>query len=206
MLRQVFTSLDRAARETGFVHCDLGQRNVMEHYGEMYSELEEEDQRLNAESVHGGCVQQQQQQLEISTSGAEPRTNPVVGVFESTSGGSGAGGRVRPRPGFTCNSDGARMPLGPRVEFKIIDYGSSFFSDTLAQATGGFRARHNYDRLVKLFETKQALYKSPSGHAQIELKTAGKAEKVHILPTALRNRVSNSFQRKEVCVFNAVSL
>jgi len=34
MLRQVLTSLDRAERETGFFHADLGQRNVMEHYPE----------------------------------------------------------------------------------------------------------------------------------------------------------------------------
>jgi hypothetical protein len=34
MLRQVFTSLDRAERETGFFHADMGMRNVMEHYPE----------------------------------------------------------------------------------------------------------------------------------------------------------------------------
>ena len=34
MLRQVFTALDRAQRETGFFHADMGMRNVMEHYPE----------------------------------------------------------------------------------------------------------------------------------------------------------------------------
>lgn len=31
--------------------------------------------------------------------------------------------RVRPKPGFSCNADGSRLPLGPNVEFKVIDYG-----------------------------------------------------------------------------------
>lgn len=35
----------------------------------------------------------------------------------------GACGKVRPKPGFTCNADGSRLPLGPNVEFKVIDYG-----------------------------------------------------------------------------------
>lgn len=37
------------------------------------------------------------------------------------SGGSCS--RVRPKPGFSCNADGSRLPLGPNVEFKVIDYG-----------------------------------------------------------------------------------
>lgn len=34
-------------------------------------------------------------------------------------GGKGAGGKcgmVRPKPGFSCNADGSRLPLGPNVE------------------------------------------------------------------------------------------
>ena len=28
-----------------------------------------------------------------------------------------------PRPGFNLNADGSRVPLGPEIEFKIIDFG-----------------------------------------------------------------------------------
>lgn len=108
--------------------------------------------------------------------------------------------RVRPRPGFTCNADGSRMPLGPQCEFKIIDYGSSFFSETLAQATGGFRARDNYDRLRRLFESKQVAFRSPTRQTLIEVNTTvgqpvetsarGDDYRWHLIPTGIKHRVS----------------
>jgi hypothetical protein len=67
---------------------------------------------------------------------------------------------VRPRPGWCCNSDGSRMPLGPRVEFRVIDYGSSCFSSTLAEATGGFRSRENYERLSEMFQGRHVMLRS----------------------------------------------
>lgn len=108
--------------------------------------------------------------------------------------------RVRPRPGYTCNADGSRMPLGPHVEFKIIDFGSSFFSPDLARATGGFRARRNYERLRRLFEAKKVAFKSDTRDATIEVDTAvgkpageghadGRRRRWHLLPTHLRERV-----------------
>ena len=90
------------------------------------------------------------------------------------------------------------MPLGPRVEFKIIDYGSSYFSETLAQATGGFRARHNYQRLTRLFESKKVAFRSPTRQTLVEVETSagkvgtapGKPEKRwHLMPTGVRQRV-----------------
>lgn len=39
--------------------------------------------------------------------------------------------------GYTSTSDGGLHPLGPQVEFKIIDYGIGEFNDVLAQAAGG---------------------------------------------------------------------
>jgi len=87
---------------------------------------------------------------------------PFVKPAAEGGGGRGAGARVRARPGWTCNADGSRMPLGPRVEFRIIDYGSSYFSQTLAQATGGFRARENYERLASVFESEHVTFKSPA--------------------------------------------
>ncbi|KDD73951.1 hypothetical protein H632_c1704p1, partial [Helicosporidium sp. ATCC 50920] len=40
MLFQSFTSLDRAQRALGFHHADLGMRNIMEHYPQLYAEEE----------------------------------------------------------------------------------------------------------------------------------------------------------------------
>lgn len=106
--------------------------------------------------------------------------------------GGDIGGRVRPRPGYTCNADGSRMPLGPRVEFKIIDYGSSIFSETLAQATGGFRSRHNYDRLRRLFEAPEVSFASPTRKTLIEVETSAAPSSSdqtwHLLPTRVRQR------------------
>jgi hypothetical protein len=276
MLRQVFNALDRAERECGLFHADLGMRNVMETYPELYPEPQAEQTRKNVAAEHGGPSEQQPlgddagPRYEITT-GALPtqpdtpasvaqtvptNTNSIAksasgnnisrnrtrasggnvvvsgdrvdaeriptavadlnlsvhasvpALNEMPGGGDGSGAaaptsaafRVRPRPGYTCNGDGSRMPLGPRVEFKIIDYGSSFFSETLAQTTGGFRARHNYYRLTRLFETGKVAFRSPTRKTLVELDTSagkvnvmpGKPEKRrHILPTTrIKNRVS----------------
>ncbi|KAL4526906.1 hypothetical protein Ndes2526A_g01330 [Nannochloris sp. 'desiccata'] len=263
MLRQVFNALDRAERECGLFHADLGMRNVMEHYPQLYREPQAEQRRKNLVAEQGGPSKQGPAGddigpgYEIMTGSLPTRPDTAPSVAETTSstfdnvdtdnsdlntyistprtratGGNvvlsgervdaaripteiadlnvsanasvpaltelpdGGGSppppppagtpataaptssafRVRPRPGYTCNGDGSRMPLGPQVEFKIIDYGSSYFSETLAQATGGFRARHNYQRLTRLFESKQVAFRSPTRQTLLEVETSnGKA-------------------------------
>ena len=163
--------------------------------------------------------------LNISQEGANPSQTSSTWSDHSTHGQSAAGtagaapdgpltadhgltttppdgSRVRPRPGFTCNADGSRMPLGPRCEFKIIDYGSSFFSETLAQATGGFRARDNYEGLRRLFESKKVAFRSPTRQTLIEVDTTagqpvegnhgGEDYRWHLIPTHFKQRVRNN--------------
>ena len=48
--------------------------------------------------------------------------------------------RVGVHPGFSCNADGSRMPLGPHIEFKVIDFGVATFDELLAQAAGGYES------------------------------------------------------------------
>jgi len=293
MLRQVFNALDRAEQECGLFHADLGMRNVMEHYPQLYPEPRAEQIRENLAAEQGGHSIQPQQgddvgpSYEIMTGSlpTRPDTAPSVAKsaaisandlnsdssgfnnYNSTSrkratggnvvlsgervdaeriptetadlnvsahslvpnpnelpdgdGGSRDSGppftsagtaaaaptsaafRVRPRPGYTCSGDGSRMPLGPKVEFKIIDYGSSYFSDSLAQATGGFRARHNYQRLTRLFESEQVAFRSPTRKTLVEVETSagkvgtapGKPEKKwRLLPTGkIKQRVGFYF-------------
>jgi len=44
-------------------------------------------------------------------------------------------------PGFLINSDGSRLPLGPEVEFKVIDFGISKLSAKIAMAAAGMEAQ-----------------------------------------------------------------
>jgi len=109
----------------------------------------------------------------------------------------GKPGHVTARPGFTCTSNGERLPLGPRVEFKIIDYGSSLFSPTLAQATGGFCAREAYRQMSALFEGQQVAFHSDSNKKLFNVSTAagntttgGTSMPWMRMPARLRQRVS----------------
>ncbi len=45
------------------------------------------------------------------------------------------------RPGFNVNADGSRAPLGPQIEFKIIDFGLAKFSAKTAAAAAGREAQ-----------------------------------------------------------------
>lgn len=198
MLKQVFTSLDRAERETGFFHADMGMRNIMEHYPEVYDDVEEQERRRNLEAEMYGVTP--------AESVGEPKSlvNQVNAVNhppqqqeqppQQYPDGAACHRRVRARAGYTCNADGARMPLGPNIEFKIIDYGSSCFSETLAQATGGFRSRKNYERLRRLFESREVAFASATQKTFIEVETAAgnpetqPGKKWKLLPTGLRQR------------------
>lgn len=68
---------------------------------------------------------------------------------------------VVPRVGFSCNADGTRAPLGPRLQFKIIDYGIAAFNETLAQAAGGSEYKQVMARVNEVFSARCITYQQP---------------------------------------------
>lgn len=118
----------------------------------------------------------------------------------NTSGQGGVCGRVRPRPGFSCNADGSRLPMGPNVEFKIIDYGLAIFDERLAQAAGGYESEGVMSRLNHVFAARQITFSNQGSQSQkrgggtIEMQTSeavlpGRKQKTwHLVPTGIKNR------------------
>ncbi|PRW44896.1 kinase-like superfamily [Chlorella sorokiniana] len=108
------------------------------------------------------------------------------------SGGSCS--RVRPKPGFSCNADGSRLPLGPNVEFKVIDYGVAVFDKQLAQAAGGYESEEVMARLNEIFAARKITFGSKSKKMSLEMETSegvvpgGPRRTWHLLPTGIRNR------------------
>lgn len=194
MLFQVLSALDKAQREVGFFHADMGMRNIMETYPRLYEHSEDDPGATEADEVEPPKPE------ECKTCGARGVT------VDRVSGTPGTVKWPRPtgncnvvieRPGFTCNADGSKMPLGPYIEFKIIDYGVSAFDDLLAQTTGGFKGRENYRRMRSLFDADHITLGSTSKSSMVELETGtgaipenGVKKRVHLMPTRLRNRVS----------------
>jgi hypothetical protein len=72
-------------------------------------------------------------------------------TWEEIPGGAAAAGHVPHIPGYTCNTNGSRLPLGPKVEFKIIDFGISKMSAKLAEAAGGREAQEHVARMQTMF-------------------------------------------------------
>ncbi|KAL4458764.1 hypothetical protein ABPG75_013629 [Micractinium tetrahymenae] len=105
MLFQVFSALDRAQRKLGFVHADLGMRNVMEHYPRLWEDMPQEEAEKMKEYLKSWG------------------------------------------PGWASNLDGSRFPLGPEIEFKIIDFGISKFSPKVAAAAAGREAQEVVEEL-----------------------------------------------------------
>ena len=70
--------------------------------------------------------------------------------------GTGATGcQIPPAvPGWSCNVDGSHLPLGPHVEFKLIDYGVAEFNETLAHAAGGYEADETLAAIHSEFEQR----------------------------------------------------
>lgn len=135
MLFQVFSALDTAQRRTGFCHADLGLNNVMEHYPVITETLMEKErsQNLHAMQEEGG---------EEFDHASKAKRTCTPGKDETTWSRTGSDGCKIPPPvcGWSCNVDGSKMPLGPQVEFKLIDYGVAEFNETLAHAAGGYEA------------------------------------------------------------------
>ena len=134
MLYQVFSALDTAQRLTGFCHADLGLNNVMEHYPVINPMLEEEQRSQNVDAMRKG-----EDQAPNSCIECEKSCTPGKDDTWSRMGNEGC--KIPPPVcGWSCNVDGSKMPLGPNVEFKLIDYGVAEFNETLAHAAGGYEA------------------------------------------------------------------
>jgi hypothetical protein len=81
------------------------------------------------------------------------------------------------------------------LRMQIIDYGSSYFSNTLAETTGGYRSREHYNNLRHLFEAKQVAFKSAARKKLIEIDTSaahdfgpGEERRWLMVPTRMRRR------------------
>jgi len=57
--------------------------------------------------------------------------------------------------GWSCNVDGSKLPLGPNVEFKLIEYGVAEFDETLARAAGGYEADETLAAIHSEFEQRK---------------------------------------------------
>ena len=65
------------------------------------------------------CEQRQgagEQQVEEGAAGGEEEDQRQPWWRQRTQGSCGM---VRPKPGFSCNADGSRLPLGPNVEVSV---------------------------------------------------------------------------------------
>lgn len=143
MLYQVFSALDRAQRLLGFNHADLGLNNVMEHYPEIETCLQEQQKNENLRAMNR------------KSSGVNGDMSPKTPGKEASWNRTGLGCAIPPPvPGYTCGLDGSKLPLGPNIEFKIIDYGVGEFNPTLAQAAGGYTADETLRRIHEVFSER----------------------------------------------------
>lgn len=145
MLYQVFSALDRAQRVLGFNHADLGLNNVMEHYPEIELSLQEHQKHENLKAMK---LERKNSSMNGDMSPRTPGKEPDWNRPEY--------GCAIPPPihGYTCALDGSKLPLGPNIEFKIIDYGVGEFNPTLAQAAGGYTADETLRRIHQVFSER----------------------------------------------------
>lgn len=145
MLFQVFGALDQAQRTLGFCHADMGLGNVMEHYPVVFPEVEEANRQANAEVLANadkvtltcGSFKESPLIRTRSPSGRKRNSKEEINVQRT----SQPSPLKNPRQvaDFSFNSKGGTSltPLGPDVEFKIIDYGVAELNEVLAQVAGG---------------------------------------------------------------------
>ncbi|EFN56120.1 expressed protein [Chlorella variabilis] len=134
------------------------------------------------------CEQRQgagEQQVEEGAAGGEEEDQRQPWWRQRTQGSCGM---VRPKPGFSCNADGSRLPLGPNVEFKIIDFGVAAFDQQLAQAAGGYESEEVMARLNDIFAAKHITFGPHKEGIQMETSDAKKRRTWHLLPTGMKNR------------------
>ncbi|EFN56123.1 expressed protein [Chlorella variabilis] len=155
MLFQSFSALDRAQRKVGFHHADLGMRNIMEHYPQIWEQLPAEE-------------------------------------------GEKAKAKAKQFPGYSCNADGSRLPLGPQLEFKIIDFGIAKFSAKLAAAAAGSEAEEIVERLNEQQRTRMR-FGNANSPATIEYEPSDVTKHKGFM-ARLKNMISPSKSRLTVII------
>ncbi|PSC76125.1 kinase-like superfamily [Micractinium conductrix] len=98
-------------------------------------------------------------------------------LWSEVEGGEAAAAALPRRPGFTCNADGSRLPLGPEVEFKIIDYGLAKLSDKLAAAAGGRAGRQQQAAVQEMMQSLKLNCRRSGAQLEIEARKAGVARR-----------------------------
>jgi len=149
MLFQVFSALDRAQRALGFNHADLGLGNVMEHYPTLFPDVHETVKDANVEALETARNPTQK----CSTCPAGSLLPGRSSAWRRTRAGNGCSAPP-PIAGYSCDSDGNLEPLGPHIEFKVIDYGVGEFNETLAQAAGGHEPEKTLRKIQEVFAQK----------------------------------------------------
>jgi hypothetical protein len=166
MLFQVFSALDRAQRALGFNHADLGLGNVMEHYPTVFPDVQKGAQDANLEALEtaknpANCAACNADGPVLPGRSAAWRRSPT---------GMGCSAPP-PIAGFSCDSDGNLEPLGPHIEFKIIDYGVGEFNEILAQAAGGHEPEETLRNIQEVFSQKGIPLAADSKRNLIDLVT-----------------------------------
>ncbi|KAL6777875.1 hypothetical protein ACKKBG_A16025 [Auxenochlorella protothecoides x Auxenochlorella symbiontica] len=203
MLYQSFSALAAAQRKLGFHHADLGMRNIMECYPRVFTDVAEEQTAKSLESLR-----------QAESSGSDPAPGSPTSSTGEPAGGTSAAAklnaadadlperhshrRVKPVRGFTCSASGEMLPLGPQVEFKIIDYGVAIFDERLAESTGGTEYKGVLQRIKHVVAAKEVVFPSREGthpgiNRTVPLQTSagavGRASHAwHLLPTKLENK------------------
>lgn len=211
MLFQVFSALDTAQRKLGFHHADLGMRNIMEMYGTVYDDVEAKEIKRTLEALEeselegrgdsvvsegdvGGHAVARADSVARAEAGAQAAVREHVERAEVAR--RDEHGRVARIRGYTCSADGGMMPLGPRVEFKIIDYGVAIFNENLAESTGGSEYKGVLQRIKDVLVAKEIVFPSRSAKAEqqsvvVSTSTSaiGRATHAwHLLPTKLKGK------------------
>jgi hypothetical protein len=114
-------------------------------------------------------------------------------TWEEIPGGAAAAGHVPHIPGYTCNTNGSRLPLGPKVEFKIIDFGISKMSAKLAEAAGGREAQEHVARMQTMFgHGRRVIFEGKSKRSGLEMESSDfEHEPMGWLKRLLRRRSSD---------------
>lgn len=98
--------------------------------------------------------------------------------------------------GHDVNADGSRLPLGPEVEFKIIDFGIAKFSAKLAAAAAGRQAQEVVEALHESLGRERIIFGSEDGPASIEFEPPGGAQQ----DNTLRARLKLPCKARNICI------
>lgn len=171
----------------------------MEMYSKVYADVEEGEVKQSLEALEESELEGRGDSAASEVVAAHAVAAAVVAeehLARTSPAEREAHGRVAPIRGFTCSADGGLLPLGPRVEFKIIDYGVAIFNEDLAESTGGNEYRAVLQRIKDVLVAKEIVFPSRNNKAEQQsmvvstgTSAIGRATHAwHLLPTKLKNK------------------